>query len=124
MCLLVKNSKEPLLFCSLYVALGTLAFVLPKVPSHYQTKLANKIPQGIKEGFLCCFFFFSWDRSSAEPEHHRLQPAFCTAQNRQHTRGVWMGESDAAVFLLLCFSARIINRVEVRSSGSSEKLDI
>lgn len=56
MCLLVKNSKEPLLFCSLYVALGTLAFVLPKVPSHYRTKLANKIPQGIKEGFLCCFF--------------------------------------------------------------------
>lgn len=35
MCLLVKNSKELLLFCSLYVALGTLAFVLPQVPSHY-----------------------------------------------------------------------------------------
>lgn len=43
MCLLVKNSKGLLLFCSLYVALGTLPFVVPKVPSHYWTKLANKI---------------------------------------------------------------------------------
>lgn len=55
MCLLVKNSKGLLLFCSLYVALGTLPFVVPKVPSHYWNKLANKI--GDKGDFF--FFFFS-----------------------------------------------------------------
>lgn len=67
MCLLVKNSKGLLLFCSLYVALGTLPFVVPKVPSHYWNKLANKI--GDKGDFF--FFFFQWGGSSAEPEHHQ-----------------------------------------------------
>lgn len=56
MCLLVKNSKELLRFFSLYLALGTPAFVLPKVPSHYQTKLANKIPQGVKEFWVLWVF--------------------------------------------------------------------
>lgn len=65
MCLLVKNSKGLLLFCSLYVALGTLPFVVPKVPSHYWNKLANKI------GDKGVFFIFQWGGSSAEPEHHQ-----------------------------------------------------
>lgn len=77
MCLLVKNSKELLRFFSLYLALGTPAFVLPKVPSHYQTKLANKIPQGVKEFWVLWFFcvlfwlFFSGDGSSAEPDPYQ-----------------------------------------------------